>query len=124
MTIRLAVALALGLSACAAASPDAAPTGGARCDVTIKFGSYGMGIDRELADEVAAAVKVDRDVASSERKPWGREGEFDQCLTAKSGRDVKALYERYRAMLPAKSLKAPTSIEGPDGMRAETIGPM
>ena len=116
-----AVLLPLTLIACAAAPMASEP---ARCDVTIKFGSYGMGIDRELADKVALAVKADRDVARSERKPWGKEGEFDQCLTAKSGRDVKTMYERYRAMLPAKSLKAPTSIEGPDGMRAETIGPM
>jgi hypothetical protein len=120
--IRLASVAVLALSACAAAPATEAQA--SRCDVTLKFASYGAGIDRELADKVATAVKADRDVARSERKPWGREGEFDQCLTAKPGRDVKAMYERYRAMLPAKTLKAPTSIEGPDGMRAETIGPM
>lgn len=119
---RLAVLLAFGLSACVAA--PVADAGPPHCDVTIKFGSYGAGIDRELADKVAAAVKNDRDVARSERKPWGREGEFDQCLTVKPGRDAKAMYERYRAMLPGKSLKAPTSIEGPDGLRFETIAPM
>jgi hypothetical protein len=120
--IRFAVLLALALSACAAA--PASQAGPPRCDVTLKFASYGAGIDRELADKVAVAVKTDRDVARSERKPWGREGEFDQCLTAKPGRDAKAMYERYRAMLPARTLKAPTSIEGPDGLRFETIGPM
>jgi hypothetical protein len=109
----------LAVAACAAA-----PAQAARCDVTIKFGSYGMGIDRPLADKVAAAVKDDRDVARSERKPWGREGEYDLCLTAKPARNVKAMYERYRAMLPARNLQAPTSIEGPDGLRFETIGPM
>ncbi len=119
--IRLAVLAALALSACAAAPVSQAE---ARCDVTIKFGSYGGGIDRELADKVAATVKADRDVARSERKPWGREGEFDQCLTAKPRRDAKAMYERYRALLPGRNLKAPTSIEGPDGLRFETIGPM
>ena len=110
----------LVLAACAAAAP--APT--ERCDVTVKFGSYGMGIDRPLADRVAAAGRGDRDIARSERRPWGREGEYDLCLTAKSGRDVKAIYERYRAMLPARNLQAPTSIEGPEGLRFETIGPM
>lgn len=119
--IRLAAIAVLALSACAAAP---APQAAGRCDVTIKFGSYGAGIDRDLADKVAVAVKADRDVARSERKPWGREGEFDLCLAAKPGRDVKAMYERYRALLPAKTLKAPTSIEGPDGTRFETIGPM
>ena len=119
--IRFAAIAVLALGACAAAP---APSQAARCDVTIKFASYGAGIDRDLADKVAVAVKADRDVAHSERKPWGREGEFDQCLTVKPGRNVRALYERYRAMLPAKSLKAPTSIEGPDGLRFETIGPM
>ena len=119
--IRLAALAVLTLSACAAAPVSQAD---ARYDVKIRFGSYGGGIDRELADKVAATVKADRDVARSERKPWGREGEFDQCLTVKKDRDAKATYERYRALLPAKNLKAPTSIEGPDGLRFETIGPM
>lgn len=119
MTIRLAALLALALGACAAA-----PVPEARCDVTIKFASYGAGIDQDLAAKVATAVKTDRDVARSTRKPWGREGEYDLCLTAKPDRDAKTIYERYRAMLPGKSLKAPTSIEGPEGLRFETIGPM
>jgi hypothetical protein len=113
------VLLPLTLAACAAA-----PAPAARCDVTIRFGSYGGGIDRPLADRVAAAVKADRDIARWERKPWGREGEYDLCLTAKSERNLKALFERYRALLPARNLQAPTSIEGPEGMRFETIGPM
>lgn len=120
--LRLAALLvlspALVLGACAAA-----PVPADRCDVTIKFASYGMGIDRLLAGKVAAAVKTDRDVARSTRKPWGREGEYDLCLAAKTGK-AAAVYERYRMMLPAQSLKAPTSIEGPGGMRFETIGPM
>lgn len=120
--IRLAALLALGLAACAAAPVDGGSV--ARCDVTIKFGSYGMGIDQPLAATVADMVKADPDIARSERKPWGREGEFDQCLTVKTGRDATALYQRYRALLPAKSVKAPTSIEGPGGLRFETMGPM
>jgi len=119
--IRLAAVALLTLSACAMAP---APEASMRCDVTIKFGSYGMGIDQPLAATVADMVKTDPDIARSERKPWGREGEFDQCLTVKPGRSVKALYERYQALLPAKNVKAPTSIEGPDGVRFETIGPM
>ncbi|WP_297511232.1 hypothetical protein [uncultured Caulobacter sp.] len=119
--IRLAALAVLALSACAAAPVTPGP---ARCDVTIKFGSYGGGIDRALADKVAATVKADRDVARAEIKPWGREGEFDQCLTAKPGRDARAMYQRYRALLPDRNLKAPTSIEGPDRLRFETIGPM
>ncbi|WP_425998177.1 hypothetical protein [Caulobacter sp. DWR1-3-2b1] len=112
---------ALILGACAVTPPVEAAT---RCDVTVKFGSYGMGIDRPLADRVGAAVKADRDIARVERKPWGREGEYDLCLQARAGRDARAIYERYRAMLPGRALKAPTSIEGPDGLRYETIAPM
>lgn len=121
---RLAALLALSLSACAAAAtPEASPGGAAACDVTIKFASYGAGIDRDLSDKVAATVKTDRDVARAERKPWGKEGEYDLCLTTRAGKGA-AVYERYRAMLPARTLKAPTSIEGPGGLRFETIGPM
>ena len=125
MTRLAALLLPLTLAACAAA-PMAEAGGGsaARCDVTIKFASYGGGIDQDLSTRVSATVKADRDIAHSEREPWGREGEYDLCLTAKPGRDARALYERYRAMLPAKNLKAPTSIEGPNGLRFETIGPM
>jgi hypothetical protein len=83
-----------------------------------------MGIDRPLADKVDASTKADRDLARVERKPWGREGEYDLCLQAKPGRDAKTVYERYRAMLPGKALKAPTSITGPDGLMYETIAPM
>lgn len=117
----LIAAAALALSACAATPPVQAA---ARCDVTVKFGSYGMGIDRSLADRIGAAVKADRDIARTERKPWGREGEYDLCLQARAGRDARAIYERYRAMLPGRALQAPTSIEGPDGLRYETIAPM
>jgi len=120
-TLGLFAGAALALSACSATPPVEAA---ARCDVTVKFGSYGMGIDRPLAERVAAAVKADRDLARVERKPWGREGEYDLCLEAKGGRDAKAIYERYRAMLPGRALKAPTSIEGPGGLRYETIAPM
>jgi hypothetical protein len=119
---RLAALLALAVTACAAAPATEAQ--GGRCDVTIKFASYGGGIDRDLSAKVADAVKADRDLARAERRPWGREGEYDLCLGAKPGRDAKALYERYRAMLPPRNLKAPTSIEGPEGLRFETIGPM
>ena len=122
MTRSLLIAGAtLALSACAATP---AVEAAARCDVTVKFGSYGMGIDRSLAGSVGAAVKADRDLARVERKPWGREGEYDLCLQARTGRDARAIYERYRAMLPGRALQAPTSIEGPDGLRYETIAPM
>ena len=118
----LSASVALTLLAACAASPAQEAT--MRCDVTVKFGSYGMGIDRPLADRIDASTKADRDLARVERKPWGREGEYDLCLQAKSGRDAKAIYERYRAMLPGKALKAPTSITGPDGLMYETIAPM
>lgn len=121
--IRLAALLVLALTACASTAPKTEVSGAARCDVTIKFASYGAGIDRPLAERVATAVKSDRDLTGSLRKPWGREGEYDLCLTAKVGK-ARAVYDHYRGMLPARNLQAPTSIEGPDGLRFETIGPM
>ena len=123
MTRMTALLLPMALAACATAPLAEISGGEATCDVTIKFASYGAGIDRELSDKVATTVKADRDIARSERKPWGKEGEYDLCLTARTGKGA-AVYERYRAMLPARTLKAPTSIEGPNGLRFETIGPM
>ncbi|MBU4435584.1 MAG: hypothetical protein KKC14_14365 [Alphaproteobacteria bacterium] len=116
------IAGAAGLLAACAATPP--PPTATRCDVTVKFGSYGMGIDQPLAARIGAAAEADRDLAAVERRPWGREGEYDLCLQAKAGRDAKAIYERYRALLPARSLQAPTSIEGPEGLRDETLAPM
>jgi hypothetical protein len=121
---RLALTASAALILLAACAATPARETAMPCDVTLKFGSYGMGIDHPLADKVGAAVKADRDLARVERKPWGREGEYDLCLRAKPGRDAKAIYERYRAMLPGKALKAPTSITGPDGLMYETIAPM
>ena len=118
----LAAGAALALSACATTTPPAEAA--ARCDVTVRFGSYGMGIDRPLADRIDAVVKADGDIARSERRPWGREGEYDLCLQVRTGREARALYARYRALLPGRALNAPTSIEGPDGLRYETIAPM
>lgn len=120
--IRLTLIAAGGLLAACAATPP--PQTATPCDVTVKFGSYGMGIDQPLAARIGAAAAADRDLAAVARKPWGREGEYDLCLQAKGGRDVRAIYERYRALLPARSLQAPTSIEGPEGLRDETIAPM
>jgi hypothetical protein len=121
---RLVLAAGAALTLLAACATPPVSEAAARCDVTLKFGSYGMGVDRPLADRVDAATKGDRDLARVERKPWGREGEYDLCLQAKPGRDAKAIYERYRAMLPGKALKAPTSITGPNGLMYETIAPM
>ena len=112
-------ALTLGLlTACA--SP--ASTAGA-CDVELRFGSYGAGIDGALAERVGAAVKGDPELAGVERTPWGREGEFNLCLAAKPGRDVRAIYQRYRMILPTTPARGPTTIVGPGGLTAQTPGP-
>lgn len=120
LLVTMSSALVL-LAACAA--PPVKETA-MRCDVTVRFGSYGAGIDRPLAEKISAATKADRDLAHIERKPWGREGEYDLCLQAKPGRDAKTIYARYRAILPDRALHAPTSITGPDGLMDETIAPM
>ncbi|PHY13533.1 hypothetical protein CSW58_05020 [Caulobacter sp. B11] len=111
--------LAFGLlAACASAAPPADA-----CDVELRFGSYGAGVDGALADRVGAAVKDDPDLAGVERTPWGREGEFNLCLAAKPGRDVRAIYQRYRTMLPTTPARGPTTIVGPGGLTEQTPGP-
>jgi hypothetical protein len=115
---------ALGLSLLAACASAAPPTTPGACDVELRFGSYGAGVDGALADRVGAALKDDGDVARVDRTPWGREGEFNLCVAAKSGRDVRAIYERYRALLPTAPARGPTTILGPSGLTYQTPGPL
>ncbi len=74
----------------------------ADCALTVRFGSYAMGIDRPAAARIEAFLERRSDVKETERRPWGREGEYDLCVRLKSRADAVALFEAMRPLVPAK----------------------
>ena len=98
--------------ACAqAASPDpAAP----KCDLTVSFGSYAMGID---GPALAAVRRIlgDRAVRSVEDVARGREGETYLCARTRSPADATRLFNRIRAILPAAP-RGPIAVRTASGL--------
>lgn len=90
--------------------PDAASS----CALTVRFGSYAMGIDGGAAQAIERLLRADRAVARVERKPWGREGEFDLCAMVANPRATERLFNRVRALLPAKP-RGPITVSTADG---------
>jgi hypothetical protein len=82
------------LAGLVAAAPD--------CALTVRFGSYAMGIDRPAAARIEALLARRPEVKGTERRPWGREGEYDLCVRLKPKADAIALFEALRPLVPAE----------------------
>ena len=113
----------LGLTAVVLGACVSRPEPLAACDVTVRFGSYGAGADQAVADRVALAARTDHGVRRITRRPWGREGELDLCVMAKSAALAPGVFERLRPLIPAKGKAGPISILGPNGAHIEIAGP-
>jgi hypothetical protein len=105
--------------ACMTATAEAGSQGqakpsGAACALTGRFGSYAMGIDGGAAQTVEKLLRADRAVEAVERKPWGREGEFDLCVRISRPAEAKRLFNRIRPLLPAKP-RGPITVTLADG---------
>ena len=101
------------LAGCAATTPpptSPAADSASACAVKATFGSYAMGVDRELASEIQKTIDADKRVANVTRRPWGREGEFDLCLTLRPGAPAQEVFQALGAKLQGRGDKAPTSI--------------
>jgi len=98
--------------ACAqAASPGpAAP----KCDLTVSFGSYAMGIDRAALVAVRR-ILADRAVRSVETLGGGREGETYLCARTRRPADATRLFNRIRAVLPAAP-RGPIAVRTASGL--------
>lgn len=92
------------------------------CDVTVSFGSYAMGVDRELKTRILALVAEDPGLDNTEERPWGREGESNLCIHAPRPGQADRLYARIAEMIPSYSDQAPTSVTHRDG-RSDASGP-
>ncbi|NEX94016.1 hypothetical protein [Caulobacter sp. 17J65-9] len=91
----------------------------APCDVEVSFGSYASGINAEVAREVRAYVGRSRDVTRAQGVRWGREGEWDLCLTVRPKRASK-VYADIRRMIPTYARQGPTSVSSKNGARFES----
>ena len=74
------------------------------CPLMVRFGSYAMGIDRPAAARIETFLAGRREVAQTQRRPWGREGEYDLCIRFKSKADPLGLFEALRPLVPAEPL--------------------
>lgn len=117
--IVLTAALALG--ACETVEPPAVREG---CDVEVSFGSYAMGVDRDLKARIVAFVDGNDDVLDATETPWGREGESTLCVQATSSAGMNRIYDRVASMIPARSERAPTTVTHRDGRtRSSSLPP-
>lgn len=94
-----------------------------QCDVEIVFGSYAMGVDRDLRSNILRIITSDPDVADWNEKPWGREGESTVCVHSPNEAATDRLYDRIAALIPPHSDRAPTSVIHIDGRRKEATLP-
>ncbi len=114
------LALCAATGACAGEPAATASTAGSdpaaqACGLTVRFGSYAMGIDTAAAARVEDLLRRDRAVRSVERRPWGREGEVDLCVQVAPAQAAR-LFDQIRPLLPAKP-RGPITVSLADGRR-------
>jgi hypothetical protein len=113
----LILALCAASGACAPDPSEVASAAAAEpgaCALTVRFGSYAMGIDAGTAKRVEALLRADRTVRSVELRPWGREGEYDLCAQVERVPEAARLFEQIRPLLPAKP-RGPITVLLADG---------
>jgi len=102
--------------ACAQAAPPARTA--RKCDLTVSFGSYAMGIDRTALAAVRR-ILADRAVRSVEDFGGGREGETSLCARTRRPADADRLFRRIRAVLPAAP-RGPIAVRTASGLSFDT----
>jgi hypothetical protein len=100
----------LGAAACQSAAVPA-DLEAAACSVTIRFGSYAMGIDTASAAAVDNQLADNEDVTSVARSGAGREGEYALCVSTRDTAAAARLVDRITALLPLKP-RGPITVEG------------
>jgi hypothetical protein len=103
------IPLILAAAACQSAGVPAEPT--AACSITVRFGSYAMGIDAPTAAAVDTLLGESPEVTKVSRSSAGREGEYVLCVSARDTAAAGRLFERLAALMPARP-RGPITIEG------------
>jgi len=104
--------LVVSLAACQTAAIPVEAEAEAACQVTVRFGSYAMGIDSGAAKAVDALLAGNADVTGVTRTAAGREGEYVLCVQTRGKAAAGRLVEQIRPLLPARP-RGPISVEGP-----------
>lgn len=92
-----------------AGRPGIAP-GDENCDVTIVFGSYAMGIDGVSHDKIEAYLKRRAPAVTYTASRWGREGEQTFCVTTRSNKATRKVFNDVRNMAPRVARRGPIEI--------------
>jgi|GEM_PF-1103338 len=93
------------------ASPD--PEG---CAVSVRFGSYAMGIDSRSFERVERYIaRNKRLVASSSVSRWGREGERTVCITTRSRKATTQVFVDIKSLIRHRAERGPTEVKTIDG---------
>ena len=101
--------LFLAAAACQSASTPAEPA--AACSVTVRFGSYAMGIDAATAAAVDKLLAGSGDVTDVSRSAAGREGEYALCVATRDAAGAARIFNAVAALLPPKP-RGPIEVEG------------
>lgn len=118
-----ALAVAILLTGCAGDQAVTHPVTPGVCHVEVTFGSYAMGVDRDLKARIQAVIAADEDVLDVEESSWGREGESTLCISTLSPAAADRLYGEIAALIPEHSERAPTTVSHLDGRRQGSTWP-
>lgn len=86
----------------------------ADCALSVRFGSYAMGIDRGAAERIGQLLASAPGVIAVTRHRWGMEGEYTLCVRTASPAAAGAAFERIPALVPEKP-RGPVSARLADG---------
>jgi len=103
----------------AAAAPALAAENHA-CAISVDFASAASGVDTALARRIAQHIRHDPRIVRRERIVKGKEGEFELCLTVEPAQKARTVFRSIRALMPASSAKAPTTLTLKGGRKFET----
>ena len=81
-----------------------------RCDVLVSFTSVCCGVNQPLQTRITDLVTSDARVASTSSHPWGREGEVDLCVRARSPRVADSLTRDISAAIASGGRGPPVTV--------------
>lgn len=84
------------------------------CDITVYFGSFASGIDRQAEARLQAYLEANADVAHAIVGRRGREGEYTACLRVANQARADEVFAALAALLPKGSRTAPTTVSRRD----------